>query len=63
MTTKGVVLSVKEKSVPKRSQEKVKEDPHTHMIDAYLRSGKSMPWIAKELGMTVYKIKQIRKLH
>jgi hypothetical protein len=68
MTSRGVVLSVKEVSPKKEKEdkkmqiEKKENDRYQHMIQAYLKVGKSITWIAKELGITAYKVKQYNAL-
>lgn len=72
MTSRGVVLAVTEVSPSKEKEQKEektqkvetkqnktqqKDDGYKHMIQAYLKVGKSITWIAKELGITTYKVK------
>jgi len=57
-TSKGVQLNIEYVS------EKVNKDKDEHyrpMIQSYLKSGKSIAWVAKELGLTNYKINKLMK--
>ena len=58
-TSKGIQLSI---SMIDKTQEKPqpKDDVYKSMIDAYLKAGKSIAWISKELGITQYKINKLR---
>jgi len=71
MTSRGVVLTVTEvspnkesilKKEEKKEQNKRENDGYQHMVQAYLKVGKSITWIAKELGITSYKVKQYNAL-
>jgi DNA mismatch repair protein MutS len=54
-TSKGVQLVVTVK------EEEKKEDQYTPMIQTYLHAGKSIAWIAKQIGISTYRVKKSMK--
>ena len=58
-TSKGIQLSISvdtQKTLDKTN----KDDIYKPMIEAYLKAGKSIAWISKELGITQYRINKLR---